>query len=128
GNEPTKEECDQIFANWFDGTKSTIGAVRIKSVGKNLANLKEMSKSANVDVVYENGKTYLTWRNDSSIQQHSILKGKFLPNTQYTFKGHFHNVERNNSLRGGLRVKYTDGTSQVIKTADHNLITDFNFV
>lgn len=124
----TADEINEMFPHYFEDTKSTIGAVRIKSVGKNLANLKEMSKSENVDVVYENGKTYLTWRNDSSIQQHSILKGKFLPNTQYTFKGYFHNVERNNSLRGGLRVKYTDGTSQVIKTADHNLATDFNFV
>lgn len=35
GNEPTIEECDQIFANWFDGTKSTNSA-RVKSVGKNL--------------------------------------------------------------------------------------------
>ncbi len=31
GNEPTKEECDQIFANYFDGTKSTIGSARISS-------------------------------------------------------------------------------------------------
>lgn len=35
GNEPTKEECDKIFANYFDGTKST-NSVRVKSVGKNL--------------------------------------------------------------------------------------------
>ncbi len=32
GNEPTKEECDRIFANWFNGTKSTISAMRLKSV------------------------------------------------------------------------------------------------
>jgi len=36
GNEPTAEECDKIFASWFDGTKSTVGAMRLKSVGKNL--------------------------------------------------------------------------------------------
>ncbi|MDD3892956.1 MAG: hypothetical protein PHE03_11715, partial [Bacteroidales bacterium] len=35
GNEPTKEQCDKIFPNWFDGTKST-NSVRVKSVGKNL--------------------------------------------------------------------------------------------
>lgn len=31
GNEPTAEECDKIFANYFDDTKSTIGAMRITS-------------------------------------------------------------------------------------------------
>jgi len=36
GNEPTKEQCDKMFANWFDGTKSTVSASRLKSVGKNL--------------------------------------------------------------------------------------------
>ena len=36
GNEPDKETCDKIFANWFDGTKSTISAMRVKAVGKNL--------------------------------------------------------------------------------------------
>lgn len=34
GNEPTVEECDKIFANWFDETKSTISASRLKSVDK----------------------------------------------------------------------------------------------
>jgi hypothetical protein len=33
GKEPTKEQCDQIFANWFDGTKST-NSVRIRSVNE----------------------------------------------------------------------------------------------
>lgn len=36
GNEPTKEECDIIFANYFEGTQSVNGNVRVKSVGKNL--------------------------------------------------------------------------------------------
>jgi hypothetical protein len=31
GKEPTKEQCDQIFTNWFDGTKST-NSVRLRSV------------------------------------------------------------------------------------------------
>ncbi|MTI49714.1 MAG: hypothetical protein FH761_17930 [Firmicutes bacterium] len=35
GNEPTKEQCDKMFPNWFDGTKSTL-STRLKSVGKNL--------------------------------------------------------------------------------------------
>jgi len=31
GNEPTVEQCDKMFANWFDGTKSTPSAMRIVS-------------------------------------------------------------------------------------------------
>lgn len=31
GNEPTKEQCDQIFANWFDGTQQVN---RIRSIGQ----------------------------------------------------------------------------------------------
>ena len=34
GNEPTKEQSDKIFTNWFDGTKSTLSHVA-KVVGKN---------------------------------------------------------------------------------------------
>ena len=33
-NEPTKEQCDAMFANWFDGTKSVSTPLRIKSVGR----------------------------------------------------------------------------------------------
>ena len=36
GNEPTKEQCDIIFSNWFDGTKSVNGNFTLRSVGKNL--------------------------------------------------------------------------------------------
>ena len=36
GNEPTKKQCDEIFSNYFDSTKSTNGAMRIKSVSKDL--------------------------------------------------------------------------------------------
>lgn len=36
GNEPTVEQCDLMFPNYFDGTKSTISASRLKSVGKNI--------------------------------------------------------------------------------------------
>jgi len=35
-NEPTVEQCDKMFANYFEGTKSTVSASRLKSVGKNL--------------------------------------------------------------------------------------------
>lgn len=35
GNEPTVAQCNAMFPNWFDGTKSTL-SVRARSVGKNL--------------------------------------------------------------------------------------------
>ena len=60
GNEPTKEECDVIFSNYFDGTKSTISASRLKSVGKNLIDTSKFELG-----YIENGK------------------GLFLPHTSY---------------------------------------------
>jgi hypothetical protein len=33
GNEPTKEQCDILFANYFEGTANTIGTGRVRSVG-----------------------------------------------------------------------------------------------
>lgn len=33
GNEPTKEQCDKLFANYFEGTANTIGTGRVRSVG-----------------------------------------------------------------------------------------------
>lgn len=36
GNEPTKEQCDKLFANYFEGTANTIGTGRVRSVGRNL--------------------------------------------------------------------------------------------
>lgn len=32
GNEPTKEQCDKLFANYFEGTANTIGTGRVRSV------------------------------------------------------------------------------------------------
>jgi hypothetical protein len=36
GNEPTKEQCDLLFANYFEGTDNVLGTGRVRSVGKNL--------------------------------------------------------------------------------------------
>ena len=35
GNEPTKEQCDILFANYFEGTDNVLGTGRVRSVGKN---------------------------------------------------------------------------------------------
>lgn len=37
GNEPTKEQCDLIFSDYFEGVKSFVPTGRIRSVGKNIA-------------------------------------------------------------------------------------------
>lgn len=36
GNEPTKEQCDAMFSDYFEGVKSVVPTGRIRSVGKNL--------------------------------------------------------------------------------------------
>lgn len=38
GNEPTKEQCDLMFADYFEGVKSFEPTGRVRSVGKNLLN------------------------------------------------------------------------------------------
>ena len=42
GNEPSKEQCDKLFANYFEGTVNTIGTGRVRSVdadGENASTL-----------------------------------------------------------------------------------------
>jgi hypothetical protein len=74
-NEPTVEECDQIFSNWFDGTKST-NSVRLVSVGKNLFNMNDISYYKDLYTQYDfiGVSEYRT----------KELKTKLKPNTQYT--------------------------------------------
>jgi len=44
GNEPTKEQCDVLFANYFEGSDNVLGTGRVRSVGKNLLNLNTLGK------------------------------------------------------------------------------------
>jgi hypothetical protein len=97
GNEPTEEQCDKIFANYFDGTKSTDSASRLKSVGKNLANPNNLA----IGVVYSTNNTlypsritshnydnttgrlaYTTTQNVTGVG----FTVKIKPNTLYTYK------------------------------------------
>lgn len=77
GNEPTKEQCDKIFANYFNGTKSTISASRLKSVGKNL-----FDKNGSIVLgKYITPTGYFAVGNgDKFISDYIKVK----PNTQYT--------------------------------------------
>jgi hypothetical protein len=55
GNEPTLEEADLMFENWFDDVEST-GKQIVKSVGKNLANPSEFE----IGTLYSNGSEGLS--------------------------------------------------------------------
>lgn len=44
GNEPTVEECDTIFGEYFEGVKSFEPTGRVRSVGKNLLNVENIGK------------------------------------------------------------------------------------
>lgn len=77
GKEPTKEQCDQIFTNWFDGTKSTVCASRLKSVGKNLFD-GTFKKDTYIDV-NGNFSTQVGTRTTNKIE---VMSGK-----QYTISG-----------------------------------------
>lgn len=79
GNEPTKEECDKIFANWFDGTKSTISAMRLKSVGINVFG-GEIEKGAIDGVTGLDIPSTLVNRTKGYVKINPLL--------QYTFSGH----------------------------------------
>lgn len=79
GNEPDKETCDKIFANWFDGTTSVPTAMRVKSVGKNLVEFDRIQWfNAGLDtnrVVLSIGSpaTRLVYRDSASVEfTHSL--------------------------------------------------------
>ena len=78
GNEPDVATCDKLFANWFDGTKSTTSARRIRSVGKNLFDKTDVV--ANYTINSTGGLTASTLANASNYI-------KVLPNTQYYLSG-----------------------------------------
>lgn len=61
-NEPTKEECDIMFANYFDNTQHTAGSVRVKSVGKNLVDYpyEDTTKTSNGISFTDNGDGSIT--------------------------------------------------------------------
>jgi hypothetical protein len=90
GNEPTLEEADLMFENWFDDVEST-GKQIVKSVGKNLLNVSQNyndntvvvgSGTAN-NVYLGDGK--LAFTNGSSSSRGAGHKLKLKPNTTYMF-------------------------------------------
>lgn len=109
GNEPTKEECDQIFANYFDGTKSTIGSARVKSVGKNLINESEVLIEHGFEKTHEG---YVLTNNDK------VFNKIIWKNENMSYKGQIA-VEINAKSEGALigsypRIIYSDGTETLV--------------
>ena len=50
GNEPTKEQCDLLFANYFEGTDNVLGTGRISSPsGKNLFDKKRVQYNKTIE-------------------------------------------------------------------------------
>lgn len=54
GNEPTKEQCDILFANYFEGSDNVLGTGRVRSVGKNLFDKSEALLNRRVNNVNGN--------------------------------------------------------------------------
>lgn len=49
GNEPTKEQCDILFANYFEGSDNVLGTGRVRSVGKNLVDKSILKTGYHID-------------------------------------------------------------------------------
>lgn len=67
GKEPTKEQCDLIFPNWFDGTKSTFSNIRLVSVGKNL-----FSPDMALSYDWQDGKKIWQVKASSNVLEYNI--------------------------------------------------------
>lgn len=72
GNEPTKEQCDLIFSDYFEGVKSFEPTGRVRSVGKNLFDSGYWKNISNYPTPFGGG-----YRNGSL---------RLKPNTTYTFR------------------------------------------
>ncbi len=52
GNEPTKEQCDLMFSDYFEGRKNFIPTGRVRSVGRNIADIENSSLFLNTPTNY----------------------------------------------------------------------------
>lgn len=81
GNEPTKEQCDILFANYFEGSDNVMGTGRVRSVGKNLFNGILEQGSILVDGTLSSSGTAVRTTNFISVE----------PSKQYTITTTFNN-------------------------------------
>lgn len=80
GNEPTKEQCDVLFANYFEGSDNVLGTGRVRSVGKN-----KVTQQALDAGVGKNLTTLYSWTDLSTAR--SIDYIQIDPNTTYRISG-----------------------------------------
>ena len=88
GNEPTKEQCDLLFANYFEGSKNILGTGRMRSIGKNLLDYTKGYNTANppasgtiLNVL--DGNRILAYNTSSTRGRGYTVN--LLPNTSYVF-------------------------------------------
>jgi len=93
GNEPTVEECDVMFPTYFEGTKSTVSAIRLKSVGKNLFDTKSKYEligrgvdKAEVNVVDNSIEFRKLYGNHDDIHRAVSYDLRLEPNTSYSLR------------------------------------------
>jgi len=113
----TKEELDKMFANWFEGTKSTVSSIRAKSVGKNLFNKNINFAKYNIPSRLELTKVQIDGRPNvlkiKANNTHNLvdLGIKFKPNTSYVFKFDMRGTyDIGSGWDASLRIIYTDGS------------------
>ena len=106
GNEPTKEQCDVIFSNYFEGTQSVQGAMRVKSVGKNLFDKSKVKHNIRLSGVGVE---------ESSIGAFVSNYIKVIPNTTY-IPNHYYGSWQN-------RVGFFDKNKNVIKVVNGTYAT-----
>lgn len=86
GNEPTKEWCDQNL-HYINGTKSTVCATRVKSVGKNLANENKIKTFDVYEPAIWNGeKIYLDNSGNTNTRSRGQIKVWLKNGQQYIAK------------------------------------------
>jgi len=109
----TDDELIKMFPYYFDGTKSTLGALRLTST-VNLFNKKDFITYVKT---YDN-TAYVTTENGHEVIEYTIhrlhdkpfMKGMFKPNTQYRF-----NITwRVTGSTAHFVVKYTDGSISIL--------------
>lgn len=80
GNEPTKEQCDLLFANYFEGTDNVLGTGRVRSVGKNTVTSEALQSGIGKSI-----NTSYSWVDLASAR--SIDYIEISPNTNYRISG-----------------------------------------
>lgn len=116
----TDAQFAQMFNAYFFGTKSINFPARIRSLGKNLTDIRSnaaLKAKSGVSLVTEEGRT--CWKvNNFSVED--VIVGIFKPNTRYTLSMHGKQTAGN----GRFEFLYTDGTSSY----SQNFATSFGLV